>query len=96
LAIGVLFCVSTGRDSLNRRVFQGNVLLLDNELHDETIQNRTAAATEVNHVPLTVIMSSGHSDVTPNRPVVVSSDVISSNPCIGPRGRGLWLGEVPR
>lgn len=43
LALGLLFSVSTGRDWLNRRVLKGNVLLLDNELHDETIQNRTYA-----------------------------------------------------
>ncbi|MEJ7591110.1 MAG: AAA family ATPase [Planctomycetaceae bacterium] len=49
LALGLLFCVSTGRDWLKRRVLQGNVLLLDNELHDETIQNRTATvAREMN------------------------------------------------
>lgn len=40
LALGLLFAVSTGRDWLNRRVLKGNVLLLDNELHDETIQDR--------------------------------------------------------
>jgi len=43
LALGLLFSVATGTDWLGRRVLKGDVLLLDNELHDETIQNRTAA-----------------------------------------------------
>jgi RecA-family ATPase len=39
----LLFCVCTGRDWLKRRVARGNVLLIDNELHDETIENRISA-----------------------------------------------------
>jgi len=46
LALGLLFSVSTGLDWLGRRVLKGNVLLLDNELHDETIQHRTAAVAQ--------------------------------------------------
>jgi len=40
LALYLLFCVATGRDFLGRQTRKGRVLLLDNELHDETIQNR--------------------------------------------------------
>jgi len=40
LALYLLFCVATGRDWLGRQTKKGRVLLLDNELHDETIQNR--------------------------------------------------------
>ena len=40
LALSLLFCVATGRDWLGRQTKKGRVLLLDNELHDETIQNR--------------------------------------------------------
>lgn len=36
-------CVSLGRDWLGRRVAKGNVLLIDNELHEETLENRLAA-----------------------------------------------------
>lgn len=39
----LLFCVMLGRDWLNRRVLKGNVLLIDNELHQETIEHRIAA-----------------------------------------------------
>lgn len=39
----LLFCVCLGRDWLKRRVARGNVLLIDNELHTETIENRLAA-----------------------------------------------------
>ena len=40
LALLLLLCVSTGRLWLGRKTTKGRVLLLDNELHDETIQNR--------------------------------------------------------
>ncbi len=40
LALVMLFCVATGRDWFGRPTKRGRVLLLDNELHDETIQNR--------------------------------------------------------
>jgi RecA-family ATPase len=43
LALLLLLCVSTGRDWLGRRTTKGRVLLLDNELHTETIQNRIHA-----------------------------------------------------
>ena len=43
LALLLLLCVSTGRDWLGRRTTKGRVLLLDNELHSETIQNRIHA-----------------------------------------------------
>ena len=42
-ALQLLMCVATGRDWLGRRVAGGNVLLIDNELHEETIENRIAA-----------------------------------------------------
>lgn len=42
-ALILLICVSTGRDWLGRRVARGNVLLIDNELHGETIENRISA-----------------------------------------------------
>ncbi|GEM_PF-6818165 len=40
LALYLLFSVATGRNWLGRQTKKGRVLLLDNELHDETIQNR--------------------------------------------------------
>lgn len=40
LALLLLFCVATGRAWFGRQTKKGRVLLLDNELHDETIQNR--------------------------------------------------------
>ena len=43
LALLLLLCISTGRDWLGRRTTKGRVLLLDNELHSETIQNRIHA-----------------------------------------------------
>ena len=43
LALLLLLCVSTGRLWLGRRTTKGRVLLLDNELHSETIQNRIHA-----------------------------------------------------
>lgn len=42
-ALLLLMCVAIGRDWLGRRVAKGNVLLIDNELHQETIENRLAA-----------------------------------------------------
>ena len=39
-ALLLTLCVSTGRDWLGRRVARGNVLLIDNELHTSTIENR--------------------------------------------------------
>jgi RecA-family ATPase len=39
-ALLLMLCVSTGRDWLGRRVARGNVLLIDNELHTSTIENR--------------------------------------------------------
>jgi RecA-family ATPase len=42
-ALMLLICIATGRDWLGRRVARGNVLLIDNELHRETIENRIAA-----------------------------------------------------
>ena len=39
----LLISVATGRDWLGRRVARGNVLLIDNELHEETIENRVSA-----------------------------------------------------
>jgi hypothetical protein len=39
-ALMLLICVATGRDWLGKRVARGNVLLIDNELHEETIENR--------------------------------------------------------
>jgi hypothetical protein len=41
-ALMLLICIATGRDWLGRRVARGSVLLIDNELHDETIENRIA------------------------------------------------------
>ena len=43
LALLLLLCVSTGRLWLGRKTTKGRVLLLDNELHSETIQNRIHA-----------------------------------------------------
>jgi hypothetical protein len=40
LGLGLLFAVASGNDWLGRRVSPGNVLLVDNELHPETLQNR--------------------------------------------------------
>ena len=40
MALMMLLSVATGNDWLGRRTRKGRVLLLDNELHDETIQNR--------------------------------------------------------
>ena len=40
LALLLLFAVVTGRKWLGRKTTPGRVLLIDNELHDETIQNR--------------------------------------------------------
>lgn len=42
-ALLMLMSVALGRDWLGRRVSRGNVLLIDNELHRETIENRLAA-----------------------------------------------------
>lgn len=42
-ALMLLICVATGRDWLGRRVARGNVLLIDNELHEETLENRISA-----------------------------------------------------
>ncbi len=42
LALRLAFSVASGRPFLGRRVARGRVLLLDNELHGETIQNRLA------------------------------------------------------
>lgn len=42
-ALMLLLCIATGRDWLGRRVARGPVLLIDNELHEETIENRLAA-----------------------------------------------------
>lgn len=42
LAAGMAFCIATGRPWLGRSVVKGNVLLIDNELHEETIENRMA------------------------------------------------------
>ena len=42
-ALMLLICIATGRDWLGRRVARGNVLLIDNELHKETIENRISA-----------------------------------------------------
>lgn len=42
-ALMLLICISTGREWLGRRVARGNVLLIDNELHRETIENRISA-----------------------------------------------------
>lgn len=41
-ALMLLICIATGRDWLGRRVARGNVLLIDNELHEETIENRVS------------------------------------------------------
>ena len=46
LALLLLLCVSTGRDWFGRKTAKGRVLLLDNELHDETIQNRLHAVAD--------------------------------------------------
>jgi RecA-family ATPase len=46
LALLLAFCVATGRPFLGRGVTRGRVLLLDNELHPETIQNRLAAVAQ--------------------------------------------------
>lgn len=40
MALGMLFSISAGLKWLNRSTLQGRALLIDNELHDETIQNR--------------------------------------------------------
>jgi hypothetical protein len=40
LSLGLLYAVSTGGDWLGRRTLPGNVLLVDNELHPETLENR--------------------------------------------------------
>lgn len=42
-ALMLLICIATGREWLGRRVARGNVLLIDNELHSETIENRISA-----------------------------------------------------
>ncbi len=46
LALLLLLCISTGRDWFGRKTAKGRVLLLDNELHDETIQNRLHAVAD--------------------------------------------------
>ena len=46
LALYLLLCVATGRDWFGRRTTKGRVLLIDNELHDETIQNRLYAVAD--------------------------------------------------
>ncbi|MEO2036586.1 MAG: AAA family ATPase, partial [Planctomycetaceae bacterium] len=43
MALGMLFSISAGLNWLNRATRQGRALLIDNELHDETIQNRAAS-----------------------------------------------------
>lgn len=58
LAVLLLLSVATGRKWLGREVIKGRVLLLDNELHDETIQNRlklvsNALCTEFDEDPAT-------------------------------------------
>lgn len=40
LGLGLLYAVSTGGDWLGRRTLPGHVLLVDNELHPETLENR--------------------------------------------------------
>jgi hypothetical protein len=46
LALMLAFCVATGRKWFNRKTKRGRVLLLDNELHDETIQNRMKSVSD--------------------------------------------------
>jgi hypothetical protein len=46
LALMLAFCVATGRKWFNRNTKRGRVLLLDNELHDETIQNRMKSVSD--------------------------------------------------
>lgn len=43
LAAGLAFSVAIGRTWLGRSTLKGNVLMIDNELHPETISNRMAA-----------------------------------------------------
>ena len=52
LALGLAYSVATGQPWFGRAVSKGNVLLIDNELHDETIQNRlTSVAYKLNIKP---------------------------------------------
>ena len=46
LALMLAFSVATGREWFGRKTRQGRVLLLDNELHDETIQNRMKSVSD--------------------------------------------------
>lgn len=43
LALLLAFCVALGRAWLGRKTTQGRVLLIDNELYDDTIENRCSA-----------------------------------------------------
>ncbi len=46
LALMLAFSVATGREWFGRQTKRGRVLLLDNELHDETIQNRMKSVSD--------------------------------------------------
>lgn len=50
-ALMLMICIATGRDWLGRRVARGNVLLIDNELHEETLENRISAVQFAMRIP---------------------------------------------